>query len=238
MKFEEARRAVVTVGDGRGFVVQGKWDRYVLTAAHCLPSFPPCHPHSYLEERVYANLLGPLGGERSVWAECLFVDPVADIAMISAPDNQELPDEADAFEALVSAAVTSIATETPSPKFAPGAKSVINVREHDKHGNVSQRTVELPAVPHRIPTKVECFLLALDGRWFAGKAVYLDGPLWIENPAEPIVGGMSGSPIINSAGSALGLVSCGGNSNNPRLLSHLPGRALNELANARRDEPR
>jgi hypothetical protein len=114
MKFEEARRAVVTVGDGRGFVVQGKWDRYVLTAAHCLPSFPPCHPHSYLEERVYANLLGPLGGERSVWAECLFVDPVADIAMISAPDNQELPDEADAFEALVSAAVTSIATETPS----------------------------------------------------------------------------------------------------------------------------
>ena len=136
---------------------------------------------------------------------------------------------ADAFEALVSAAVISIVTETPSPKFAPGRNAVINVHKHDEHGNVSQETVEVPAIPHRVPTEVECFLLALDGRWFAGKALYRDGPLWIENAAEPIVGGMSGSPIINSEGAALGLVSCGVNSLNPRLLSHLPAWALNEL---------
>jgi hypothetical protein len=30
---------VVAVGEGRGFVVQGK-ESYVITAAHCLPSLP------------------------------------------------------------------------------------------------------------------------------------------------------------------------------------------------------
>jgi hypothetical protein len=40
--------AIVTVGGGgRGFVVEGKGylgssERYIVTAAHCLPFFPPC----------------------------------------------------------------------------------------------------------------------------------------------------------------------------------------------------
>jgi hypothetical protein len=39
-------------------------------------------------------LLSPLGAEPHVWAECLFVDPVADLAVLGPVDGQELYDEA------------------------------------------------------------------------------------------------------------------------------------------------
>lgn len=93
--------SIITVGDGRGFVVNGKRDRLIVTAAHCLPSLPPCHRMSYTEERTYGALLAPLGSKPTVWAECLFANPVADIAVLSSPDNQVLWDEADAYDALV-----------------------------------------------------------------------------------------------------------------------------------------
>src|SRR5215813_7310413 len=92
--------AIIRVGDGRGFVVEGEHDRFVITAAHCLPFFPPCHGASYLHERTYRALLGPLAQAPRVWAECLFADPIADIAVLRSPDGQELSDEADAFEEL------------------------------------------------------------------------------------------------------------------------------------------
>jgi hypothetical protein len=100
-KLERARCGVLKVGDGRGFVVGGKFDRYIITAAHCLPWFPPCISASNLEERTYRELLGPIEGPSTVWAECCFVDPIGDIAVLSSPDNQELWKEAKAFEALV-----------------------------------------------------------------------------------------------------------------------------------------
>jgi hypothetical protein len=94
------RSAVITVGGGRGFVVMGKrrigeyyvTDEYVITAAHCLPHLPPCHACSYTEERTYEGLLAPLGGEPAVWAECLFADPVGDIAVLRSPDGQWNPE--------------------------------------------------------------------------------------------------------------------------------------------------
>jgi hypothetical protein len=69
-------QAVVTVGDGRGFVVKHHHERVIITAAHCLPFLPPPCTVSYLKERTYKALLGPLGSDPTVWAECLFVDPV------------------------------------------------------------------------------------------------------------------------------------------------------------------
>src|SRR5215471_14633263 len=82
--------AVLRVGDGRGFVVGCRHyldfvERVVITAAHCLEiaklangteGLPPCHPARYLEEQNYPSLLGP-------------------------PDNQELSDQADAYDQLV-----------------------------------------------------------------------------------------------------------------------------------------
>jgi hypothetical protein len=41
MNHDEAKRAVVTAGAGRGFVVQAEGERLVVTAAHCLPHLRP-----------------------------------------------------------------------------------------------------------------------------------------------------------------------------------------------------
>jgi hypothetical protein len=92
---------VVQVRYGRGFVIGRDDWRLVVTAAHCLPKLPPAHAVSYFEDRTYENLLEPLGCKTNVWAECLFADPVADIALLTAPDNQELYDQAESFENLV-----------------------------------------------------------------------------------------------------------------------------------------
>ena len=111
--------SVITVGGGRGFVVMtrhvrlindqrtGEWRSrksrrpLIITAAHCLPSFPPCHGASYIQERTYQNLIGPLGESPSVWAECLFADPIADIAVLGEPDGQVWYDECNAYCALI-----------------------------------------------------------------------------------------------------------------------------------------
>lgn len=92
---------VIRVGAGRGFIVEHHPRRIIVTAAHCLPNLPPAHASSYTEERTYRALLGTLCGDCKIWAECLFVDPVSDIAVLGGPDNQELFDEAEAYEELV-----------------------------------------------------------------------------------------------------------------------------------------
>jgi hypothetical protein len=96
----ETFKAVMKVGEARGFLIAHEERRLIITAAHCLPHLPPAHPASYLEERTYPNLLGELDDpEPKVWAECLFADPIADLAVLGEPDGQELWEEHDAFEA-------------------------------------------------------------------------------------------------------------------------------------------
>ena len=38
--------AVITVGEGRGFLVKHRHEVLVITAAHCLPRIPPAPPSS------------------------------------------------------------------------------------------------------------------------------------------------------------------------------------------------
>ena len=79
-------KCVVKVGAGRGFVMEPRGSfgrRVIVTAAHCLPKLPPACTASYTEERTYRNLVGSFDGPKgNVCAECLFVDPVADIAVL------------------------------------------------------------------------------------------------------------------------------------------------------------
>ncbi len=105
-----ATSAVITVGAGRGFIVGD----HVITAAHCLPVFPPCHSASDTKERTYEKLLAPLGAEPRVWAECMFADPIGDIAVLGTPDDQALPDESKAYDGLVEAeSVTPLTVAAP-----------------------------------------------------------------------------------------------------------------------------
>jgi len=189
-KFAEAQAGIVTVGGGRGFVVAGEHGRLVITAGHCLPHFPPCVSFSGSDERTYMELLGPLGGKQTVAAECLFVDPIGDIAVLGAPDGQELSDECEAYEELL---------ECMTPLTMACAKE------------------EMPA-----------WLIDLDGARFRCmvKCQRL-GPLWLFDAAKPIAGGMSGSPILDDSGRAIGVLATSSNMDghgpNPSLERNLPG---------------
>jgi hypothetical protein len=170
-QLKRARSAVVTVGDGRGFVVNCWWKRVVISAAHCLPFFPPCHGMSYLEDRTYKTSLAPLGSEPAVWAECLFADPIADIAVLGSPGDQELYDEANVYEALVESAI--------------------------------------PIAIADAPEEGRGWVLSLEQEWFGCTVKYMkqvDSALLICDTAQPIVGGMSGSPVISDEGAAIGIV--------------------------------
>lgn len=95
--FAALKDAIVRVGDGRGFFVEHPRGRRIITAAHCLPYLPPAH-RLMSHERTYAKLVGPRDVEPTVWAECLFVDPVADVAVLASPDSHAFPEEAEAYE--------------------------------------------------------------------------------------------------------------------------------------------
>src|SRR5271169_434219 len=100
MIIERLKSGVITVGHGRGFVVEGAGERLVITAAHCLPFLPPSLASFGLEARTYGPLLACRGEEPRAWAECRFVDPIADIAVLGSPDNPH----ADEYKALTATA--------------------------------------------------------------------------------------------------------------------------------------
>jgi trypsin-like peptidase len=189
MKMQSNPASVVRVGDGRGFIIVHRVKlrrprnlekrislrpfvehRLVVTAAHCLPKMPPTTPAAHSYERTYAGLLGTLDGHTTdVSAECLFADPVADIAILGCPDEQEF--SAELYESLIE--------EAPALRLG----TVRNGRG---------------------------WLLALSGdRWIATTLQVSFGPKGAFLSTGPTVSGMSGSPILNDAGRAVGLVAIG-----------------------------
>ena len=118
---DEATRGIVRVGDGRGFAVEGAYERFIVTAAQCLPFLPPCGSISHVHERTYQSLIGQLGGECTIWGECLFVDPIGDIAVLGSPDSQEFnaqSDDYEAYEAMVGDTTPLTISEAPSKGHA------------------------------------------------------------------------------------------------------------------------
>jgi hypothetical protein len=95
-------------------VIDTQAHRVVVTAAHCVgDQVISCNPLAYTEERTRECLLGHLGKTPTVWAECLFIDPIADIAVLGAPDSQAYYDEADAYDAMVNEAATLSIADAP-----------------------------------------------------------------------------------------------------------------------------
>jgi hypothetical protein len=88
------------------------------------------------------------------------------------------------------------------------------------------------AVRHPVNFWAPARLLSLDGRWFSCTIRHFGGPLWITHAAERVHGGMSGSPIVAEAGTAIGVVCTttlprdGGP--NARLSENLPGWLLRD----------
>ena len=54
--------------------------------------------------------------------------------------------------------------------------------------------------------KSTAWMLNLKGEWFRCAVRQNSGPLWVSNEVEEIVGGMSGSPIVDNKGAAIGIV--------------------------------
>ena len=112
-------QAVVRVGGGRGFIVAHRQVRYVITAAHCLTDddgylkLRPALMATDWQANTCQELLGQLGDEPSVSCECVFVNPVADIAVLGAPDGQELYDEARAYDTLVDSVKPLVIADVP-----------------------------------------------------------------------------------------------------------------------------
>jgi hypothetical protein len=218
--------AILKVGGGRGFVVTlhrhpGGDERIVITAAHCLPYLPPCHPGRYLHEYTYQRLLGPLDGKRTVWAECVFVDAMADIAVLGSPDNQDLSDQADAYRQLVDSMKPLAVADAP----AQGSE---------------QLTFGKYQVSNPTPGVGPARVFSLKGRWLKGQVFRLGGWLSFE-PGKHVVGGMSGSPIIDAAGSAIGVVSCAsnlGDTSNPVIVDSLSARLVRSIKTRTRQHRR
>jgi hypothetical protein len=202
-------QSVVRVGDGRGFVVEHKLGTVVITAAHCLPRLPPAHPASYTEERTEA-LLAPLGAKPTVWAECLFADPVADIAVLGPPDDQSLPTEYEAYMALM-AGMTPLAI-ADAPKM--GRERVPGLWTQ-----IQKRRVRSRSFWTDTPGKGTARLLSLDGEKWITRPV-LRWNCWLSVGGGALDNGMSGSPILSMDGKAIAVVST--DERNPVLRDCLP----------------
>ena len=86
-------------------------ERIVITSGHCPPRLPPRHAASFWCDR---SLPGPLTTPTpDESAECLFADPVADIAVLGNPDRQLLGEQADAYDVLTEKVSALRVAETP-----------------------------------------------------------------------------------------------------------------------------
>jgi|HubBroStandDraft_3_1064219.scaffolds.fasta_scaffold200994_1 hypothetical protein len=209
-------KSVVKVGrGGRGFVVEtDREEKLIITVAHCVPRLPPPMTISHSFERTCRRHVGEIGKRvRPITVECLFVDPVADLAVLGPTDDDEAYG---AFFEMVSplpvgrVELSREPITLPSGAFlgASGSNSVLG------------------------PPRGECdaWLFSLSGEWFRCHVVAGSRAMTIASAADRIEGGMSGSPIVDENGKVIGVISSTVGAPQPHLARQLPGWLLEALS--------
>jgi hypothetical protein len=206
--------SVVTVGDGRGFEYEdANGCRVILTAAHCLSALPVCHPGSYTVERTFSKLLSELGADPWISAECLFVDPVADIAVLGQPDGDVFSEQYEAYGVLVGAGAPFL--------FGAAPKEVYVYPPPELHGEI-----ERVGMRHAVSGKGLALVLGLEGQWLECTVGRFG--MWLSVEDDGLISpGMSGSPIVDRAGLAIGVLSSRDMS--PVIFETVPARILRPL---------
>jgi hypothetical protein len=224
MKLAIAKQAVVQVsGRGRGFILSAGEERFVITAAHCVPPESVPTPHLANSNELYIpNVIGSLFSEQGAISAELYVYSLTDdIAVFGAPDIQELYDECAEYEQFTAAAMTiGKLSDIAAPPQLLGldADPAAFLSALEERRQYQARTEA-------------AFILSLDGEWLPCTVHNSGRFLAICDGADHVKGGMSGSPIINTNGDAIGLISTSGAgfSLNPSLIDCLPPWLLRKL---------
>jgi hypothetical protein len=171
--------AVVKVGDGRGFIVASEKGRFVVTAAHCLPRsrYPSPHLANGVDEMTFPRIMGPLGSKRRTIW--------AELCVISLADDVAVFTEPDGQELSDRRFEYERFTATAIPVGEPP-------------------TFEPPYEWDGV-ARAPAWVLSLDCSWLPC-TVYGNSRFLTLRGAE-IKRGMSGSPIIDAVGAAIGLIS-------------------------------
>ncbi len=103
------------------------------------------------------------------------------------PDNQALCDEAEAFDQLLEDITALPVADAPAQGFELLTFGDCQVKKPTAGEGVAR-------------------VLSLDGRWLEGQVCHRGGRLAF-TPGKLIASGMSGSPIVNTQGEAIGVVS-------------------------------
>jgi hypothetical protein len=170
--------AVVKVGDGRGFIVGSEKGRFVVTAAHCLPRSRYPSPH-------LANGVDELTFPRIMGPLGSKRTIWAELCVLSLTDDLAVFTEPDGQELSDRHFEYERFTATPIPVGEPPSFD--------------------PSYEWDGVAGAPAWVLSLDCSWLPC-TVYGNSRFLIVRGAE-IKRGMSGSPIINAAGAAIGLIS-------------------------------
>ena len=166
---------------GRGVLVPGG---YILTAAHCVDWD---HSGGMVLGEYYHEKVKTADGQTLVLS-VLAVEPVADIAVLGEPDNQEFYDEAEAFEQFTK-------LTRPVPLFRD------KMKPFDRHRQPSPGAYS-----------VSVRVLNQDRSWLKATAQVTshDDPTVCLDADQFIDGGASGGPIVTADGKLVAIVSnCG-----------------------------
>ncbi len=159
----------------------------ILTAAHCV--------HWRTDGRMVLGDLRPhriKAADRDLQVFPLAVEPVADLAVLGAPDDQSYAEEADAFEAFCTT-VEPVPLYTGAPYDLP---RVLHIFTHTGRWVTGRcRLPDLEGAAHHVAAHVR-------REWANNPRLFLDVD-------EPILSGTSGSPVVTEDGQLVGIMSVG-----------------------------